>query len=86
MNKPELRVEVAKLVFEAMRFNRKDLTPAWVPSGNSPAQDEARSAADAILETVLNNSSGPNVCPTCEDSGHVATYAGAADCPDCMGG
>jgi DeoR/GlpR family transcriptional regulator of sugar metabolism len=84
MNKLELEIEVAKLVFEAMRFDRKNQTPSWVERGNAPSQTEARATAHAILETIKNNSSSFIVCGTCEDAAHVATAAGAADCPDCV--
>jgi hypothetical protein len=41
--------EVAKVIYEAMRFDRDYDTPRWSGGGNSDAQDEARKAARAIL-------------------------------------
>ena len=39
---------IAKIVYDAMRYERSDTTPAWVEVGNSLAQVEARRAAQAI--------------------------------------
>lgn len=39
---------IAKIVYDAMRFERGDKTPEWVDGGNSLAQVEARRAAHAI--------------------------------------
>lgn len=49
---PPQREEIAKLVYDAFPFEqRRGLAqkPEWVPNGNSTMQDQARSAADAIL-------------------------------------
>jgi len=43
----------AKIVYEAMRFERKDETPKWVERGNSTAQTEARAAAAKIQAYAL---------------------------------
>jgi hypothetical protein len=43
----------AKIIYEAMRFERKDKTPEWVERGNSTAQTEARSAAAKIQAYAL---------------------------------
>jgi hypothetical protein len=39
---------IARAVYEAMRFDRRDQTPEWVNGGSSEAQVEARRAAHVI--------------------------------------
>ena len=44
---------LAKIIYEAMRYERRDTTPDWVPNGNAFAQDEARRAAAKVQDAVL---------------------------------
>lgn len=44
--------EVAKIVYDAMLYDRTHIRPDWVEGGNSLAQDEARRAARKIIELV----------------------------------
>lgn len=43
---------VAKHIYNAMRFEREASTPAWVPHGNSLAQDEARKTAGFVISFI----------------------------------
>lgn len=44
--------DMARTIYDAMRFDRKDKTPEWVNGGNSHAQVEARAAAARILALI----------------------------------
>ena len=84
MNMADLKEQVAKIVYDAMRFDREDTTPKWTLSGNSHANDHARGKAYAILDAIKEASSEFCVCSTCQDHGLIPTGEGANDCPDCV--
>lgn len=41
---------LAVIIYEAMRFDRKDETPDWEISSNSQSQNEARAVAASVIE------------------------------------
>ncbi len=49
----DFQESMARKVYLAMRFQRLDATPDWVPGGNSHAQDEARRCASAIIKDMV---------------------------------
>ena len=73
--------EVARAIYDAMRFERKDKTPEWVKGGNSNAQVKARSTAARILAVLApTDAAHVNETPKSEhDAGNVLTAAQARE-------
>lgn len=76
--------DMARTIYDAMRFDRKDKTPEWVNGGNSHAQVEARAAAARILAALSpTDAAHVNETPKSEhDAGNVLTDAAQAPAED----
>jgi hypothetical protein len=85
-----MREKIAKLVWPAMLWTSKQggngSGPAWVDGGSSFAQDEARRAADAIIDAMpdmiasLVWEEGIAVCPVTKDRYSADWYDAGDDC------
>jgi hypothetical protein len=62
--KPALE-DVACEIYEAMRYERKESTPAWVRNGNSNAQVKARATAARILAALPPAPDAVEACGGC---------------------
>lgn len=51
--------DMSEMVYDAMRFERKDTTPGWVKNGNSEAQEVARDCIDKVMMRIMQHLAMP---------------------------